>query len=214
MARKEPTIKDLQVSVRDNLGIRQDLGPNLVPYVTFSPTIGIVAARIDTLGAKITSFEEPLRKAIRDVIIPSIQVNFDVGGRPSWAPLSDATQEIRTMMGEVMSIRPLVKTSALKNTMAQEDIWTVNSGMAILPSLPENVWYGNIHQGGYEGRESRTSAGGGYIKSRADWNKQKSVSAIPERPFAVLQPKDEDDISDIFVEWLGEKIEEAWPIGL
>ena len=214
MARRQPTIKDLTGSVDSGLIIRQDLGPNLVPYVEFSPTIGIVAARIDVLGAKVESFEEPLRKAIREVIIPSIQMNFDVGGRPSWAPLSQATEEIRQMMGEVLSTKILVKTGALRNAMRDEGIWTVNSGMAILASLPENVWYGNIHQGGFEGRDSRTTSGKGYVSSRAEWNKQKGVSAIPERPFAVLQPKDEEDITDIFVEWLGEKIEEAWPVGL
>jgi len=210
----QPTIKQLLGSVSSGLSIKQGLTPNLVPYITFSPTLGIVAARINTLGTKVESFEEPLRKAVREVVIPSIQTNFRVGGRPAWPPHSPSTIEIRQRLGGGIGSL-LVKTGALKAVMAQESIWTINKGMAILASLPEQVWYGNIHQGGYEGTGSGKSAKGKslteIVERALSGGAKSGAHFIPARPFAVLQPKDEQDIQAIFVEWLGDKIDEAWP---
>lgn len=51
----------------------------------FTPSMGIMARRVDKLGLDIRSFREPLKRAIRNVVIPSIAENFAVGGRPSWS---------------------------------------------------------------------------------------------------------------------------------
>lgn len=195
-----PTIKQLQASVGNGL----QLETSVIPPLT------IVAERIATLGAKVETFEEPLRKAIKEVVIPSMQTNFDVGGRPPWQPHAEGTVEIASNLGFTLG-GVLVRTGALRSAMGDEGSWTVDSTSATL-NLPSNVWYGAVHQGGFEGKGGGKSAKGHsfqwIVKNAAQ---DMPVSPIPSRPFAVFQPEDEEAISDIFMEWLGEKIEEAWP---
>jgi phage gpG-like protein len=195
-----PTIKQLQSSVRTGVTFTTE----------FIPPLGIVAAHLDTLGVLVSSLEEPLHKAVREVVIPSIQTNFDVGGRPAWPPLSDGTLEIRQHLG-VEGGGILVLSGSLRSAMGDEGSWQFSNDSASL-SIPDSVWYGNIHQQGYGGKGGGRSAAGKTFKEivRAAQAVQ-PVSAIPQRPFAVLQAEDEAAIHEIFMEWLGEKIEEAWP---
>jgi phage gpG-like protein len=197
-----PTIKQLQSSVRNGLQIETD----------FIPPLRLVAERIATLGAKVSSFEEPLHKAITEVVIPSILTNFDVGGRPPWEPLSEATHEISERLGKpARSV--LIRTGSLRAAMGDVGSWDIGEDTAEL-TIPDKVWYGIVHQGGFEGK-----AGGSKIKGKSfkqivhdpTLSAELPISPIPERPFAVLQPQDEAKIEDVFMEWLGEKIEEAYP---
>lgn len=196
-----PTIKQLIASV----------GKFSVEY-DFVPPLALVAARINTLGTKVSSFEDPLRRAIREVVIPSIQTNFDVGGRPPWPPLSEGTIEVRQRMGRGSGSGTLVLTGALKGAMGEEGIWNVTDDTATLPGFPSSVWYGIIHNTGFEGKGGgRSAKGKSFQQIVSSASSGGSVSAIPARPFTVLQPEDEEEIRSIFMEWLGEKIEEAWP---
>ena len=196
-----PTIKQLQASVRNGIQIRND----------FIPPLALVAERIATLGAKVSSFDEPLRRAVKEVIIPSIQTNFQVGGRPTpWPPHAEGTIDVASNMGFHLG-SVLVRTGALKSAMGSENAWSIDTASASL-SMPNNVWYGTIQQGGFEGKGGGKSAKGHsfqWIVKNA--SQDMPVSRIPARPFAVLQPEDEAKINDIFIEWLGEKIEEAYP---
>lgn len=223
------------------LRLHRNITPQLLPIVTFEPTIGIVAGRIDKLGVDIRSFREPLTRAIKEVMIPSFRKNFDQGGRPeSWPPLSEATLEIRQRRG-VGGSDPLIRTGLLRRTMGQQNIWTIKKESAILKDLPAKVWYGAIHQAGYEGRsmkalikktgspraalesiinqqldvmergiqfrasrgrELRYEGGGGTIRTGA--------AEIPARPFVMYQDEDEDAIMEIFIKWLGERVDRAF----
>jgi phage gpG-like protein len=40
------------------------------------------------------------------------------------------------------------------------------------------------------------------------------VSAIPARPFLIIQPEDEQEIRFVFTEWLDERVRAAWPPGV
>jgi phage gpG-like protein len=216
-----PSQRDINRSVLGNLGMFQGLTSAQVTYVTFEPTLGIAAARIGKLGMDIHSFRKPLERAVKEVVIPSIQANFDQGGRPAWEPLAEYT--LKRRQAESFSNSPLVKTGALQEAMASEDNWTITPTFAVLSDIPPAVWYGKVQQAGFEG-----SGGGRRVKVK------KSVRAtlegvvdaagtgasgsgghyappIPPRPFAVLQPEDEDRISEIFIEWLGEQVVLAWP---
>lgn len=159
--------------------------------LTFTPSLRIVAARIDKLGLDIRSFRVPLKRCVKDVIIPSIQQNFEVGGRPTWAPYADVTTEIHQEMGEDLGDM-LVKSGKLKQTMSYQNLWTITKDEASLDDLPPNVWYGKIHQAGYGGKGGKGS--------------------IPARPFVMLQEDDEQKIVDVFDKWLVERIEAAWPV--
>ncbi len=195
-----------------------------VPQLTFSPSIGVIARDIDKLGLNIKSFREPLKRAVQQVIIPSIQRNFDAEGRPSWEPYSEGTIEIRDNLGSPVG-NLLYKRGYLKRTMSYLNIWTINNNAAILLDLPPSVWYGKLQQGGFEGSGSLRSAArsgksvSGALRT-AMRNAQQARTAgttvkagarpIPARPFIMLQPKDEDDIVEVFIKWLEERIERDW----
>ena len=164
-------------------------GPFIPMLVDMTPSLVLVNSYFDSIANGISKYEDPLRKAVREVVIPSIQTNFRVSGRPAWKPLSEATNEIRSRLGGGSGI--LVKSGSLESAMGNENLWQFSSDEAVLAGLPSDVWYGIIHQSGYEG-------GGG-------------ANPIPARPFAVLQAGDEDKIDEIFVEWLGEVIDDGWP---
>lgn len=220
-------------------GLRMDssLSPLSVAFVQFSPTLGIAAKRIDKLGVDIRSFREPLTRAIRQVMMPSIAENFNVGGRPAWEPLAEATWDIRKRMGwEGGDI--LLLSGALRKGASSFKIWTITRENAIIRDLPENIWYGKVHQGGYEGQSMKKLAakhGGNFgaaLKEIQGYQKQimkglasrgagtsladlgmriGDTSTIPARPFLVIQPEDEQDIEEIFMEWLEERVNRAWP---
>lgn len=179
---------------------------NNVSTMTFSfeGSMGIAARRVDKLGLDIRSFKEPLKRAVKEVIIPSIQMNFHKFGRPRWAPLSDETESRKG------HARPLHLTGALRSTMKQIGIWHIDQEKALIPNLPDRIWYGVIHQTGI-----------GDPGAEADmWfdpvvNKMVNVGDsgdgrnIPARPFAVIQPEDEENIERVFGEWLEMRIERA-----
>jgi phage gpG-like protein len=199
-------------------GLRIDpaLTSAMLPIVTFEPTLGITAARIDKLSLDIRSFKEPLTRSIREVMGPSFRRNFDVGGRPSWEELSEGTREIQERLKGSSDHSVLVLTGALRQTMGQINIWTIGKDAAILKDIPARVWYGKIHQAGYGGSGSARSAGGrtlADIVARALSGESGGAGAhpIPARPFVVLHKEDEENIIKVFEKWLGERIDRAWP---
>jgi phage gpG-like protein len=173
-------------------GLRVDFGLKF----EFRPGIGIMARDVDKLALDIRSFRVPLERSIKQVLIPSFRKNFEVGGRPGWVPLAEATIERR--QDEGYNAGPtLVRSGLLKRTMGQFNIWTVDREKAALMDLPAKVWYGKIQQGGYGMKGSARSGS--------------KAAGIPARPFAMVQsPKDFDDIEKVFETWLAERIEQRW----
>jgi len=174
----------------------------------FEPSIGIITKRLDRLGMELKDFRTPLKRAIRQVVIPSIQTNFEVGGRPTWARLEDIT--IRKKKGNAA---PLVRTGALQSAMADQGIWTVGRQSAFLAGLPSAVWYGRIHQAGYGGHDVQDEFGitGGHTSEPEVIGKRNfgAAGSIPPRPFVMIQPEDEDRIEQVFDLWLAEQIAKA-----
>jgi phage gpG-like protein len=212
-------------------GLRIDNG---ILAFEFSPSIGILARDIDKMGVDIRSFREPLRRAIKEVMIPSFMKNFQVGGRPSWEPLSEATLNLRASLHGKSGSQILVKTGKLKQNMGYTTMWDITQESAAIKQLPERVWYGVVHQGGYGTTAAKTTSlikaamKKGKRLSPADANKQvmagidakikeamqtgmkiKSGPAIPARPFVVIQDEDEDNIVKVFEEWLDERLVRA-----
>lgn len=151
--------------------------------IDWRPNLPVVAKQYRELGIQVKSFKEPLKRAVKQVVIPSIRTNFDVGGRPSWPPYADSTKEFHEMLGEPLSSSMLVKSGTLRATMGLQSIWTITRDTASIEDLPSAVWYGKLHQGG---------------------NKN-----LPARPFVLLQPKDEEDIREVFDKWLAERIQKV-----
>jgi phage virion morphogenesis protein len=157
---------------------------------SFVPSPMILAAELEDMAMGISSMKEPLTTAVRKVMIPSIQENFQMGGRPTWEPLSDATEQIKFAGGYDTSI--LVRSGALKQQMGYVSTWQITDTEAYIDSLPDRIYYGGVHQAG-----SRSGGGRG--------------SNIPAREFAIIQDQDEQAIQDIFDAWIVEKeVESGW----
>lgn len=107
-------------------------------------------------------------------MIPSIRRNFDEEGRPPWEELSWDTAYQR---GEEHPI--LNRTGKLKRRATQLARWTIGRHTASFRDLPQDVWYGKVHQAGY--------------------------GSIPQRQFVVMHYEDEEKIEQVFAHWLDEK---------
>ena len=164
---------------------------------TFEPSVGILARKIDRLKYGIKDMRQPLRASVREVVIPSIQMNFRKGGRPRWTNL---TEETWAQKGAGEKI--LIGSGALMKTMGYMNIWHIDSKMAILNQLPEKVWYGALHQAGH----------GGYVGFQ-DPVKNSMVNigtpGLPARPFVMLQEEDIVGIEAVFSRWMGREILQA-----
>lgn len=123
-----------------------------LPSLSFDSNALDLATSLSLFAGKIRSFREPLQKAVRDVVIPSIRQNFDAGGRPAWKPLSEATLSIRD--GNTI----LVRTGALRQGATQQNNWKYTTTEAVMEGLPSRVWYGMIHQLGGTGIPPRPFA--------------------------------------------------------
>lgn len=205
-------------------GLRLDEG---IAAFEFKPSIGILARNVDKLGIDIRSFKEPLMRAIKQVMIPSFRQNFEQEGRPSWEPLSEATEMLRERDGTSGPI--LDRTGRLKRTVQQINIWTVTRESATIRDLPPRIWYGKIHQAGVGGmgrlvkaelakarqRGERISPGEAGNRAMKQLDKKllsgkgggggASVN-IPARPFIVFQDEDMDGVYEVFQKWLEERM--------
>jgi phage gpG-like protein len=182
---------------------------------SISPSIGLVAKDLRRLGLELESFKEPITKSIKQVMMPSIRKNFQMGGRPdSWEPLAEYTIEVRGNSGPI-----LVRTGALARGASSFGIWTVSDTSAAVKGLPNSIWYGAIHQagaGGFGSYMDRAKSelghrprGSDILKLAFEMMAEKRGSArkerkttIPQRQFIMYQEDDIDDIQQIFYEWL------------
>lgn len=163
------------------------------PFLTleFKPQLSVIQKDLKELGVDLRSLREPLKRAVQQVIIPSIRMNFDAQGRPPWAPYASSTIEFHQELGTTMSKSLLNKTGTLKRTATQLNVWSITKEEAKFNGLPQNVWYGNLHQTGGKGGKG---AGG----------------VIPARPFVMFQDSDGDKITQVFAKWLDERIAKRW----
>jgi phage gpG-like protein len=181
---------------------------------SFKPTMAMSAKAFDKLGMDIRSFRVPLKRSIQEVIAPSINKTFLAHGRPeTWTPYADDT--VRMKMSDPKnkygSNFILMRSGLLWSTMQQLNIWTITTTQAAILDLPEKIWYGALHQGGFgqSGSAMFAQLGGRFatpeeIKASGG----KAFVHIPARPFAVLQdPQDLDGIAKVFDLWIAERIE-------
>src|SRR4051812_5701346 len=93
--------------------------------VSFSPSPILLAEGFNDFALSFRSFKEPLKRSIQEVVAPSLQQNFDVGGRPTpWIPLAETTLERRSKRG--YGSKPLKRSGRLQRTAGQLNIWKIN----------------------------------------------------------------------------------------
>ncbi len=147
---------------------------------TWVPTPFVLVRDFETMGVSIRSYREPLNEAVRKVMVPSIQREFDTEGEGVgyWEPLVDST--ISARMAEGYDPWPILqRTGKLAKRATQINIWTVTAQEAYVAGLPHDVFYGGIHQEG--------------------------TNNIPARPFMVMLPENMNDIEEIFFDWIEKK---------
>jgi phage gpG-like protein len=167
--------------------------------LAFEPSVAILAARVDKFGADIRSFREPLRQAVKDVMIPSMQRNFDAGGRPRWVRLTKAT--IAQKGGNAA---PLKRSGSLQRNMGFMSIWTFTRTQAYIADLPQRIWYGKVHQSG--GKGTHEGFFDPVLKRTVNIG---DSGAIPARPFIMIQRQDEIRIEALFKRWVAMRIRRA-----
>jgi phage gpG-like protein len=116
--------------------------------------------------------EEALKTTIQTVVSPAIGNNFDVGGIPAWAPLSNATIERRERRGTGGS-QILVETGALKEIATSMRPWSIHDNEAyMLAGQLGNSYYGVFHDSG--------------------------THTMPARPWSTIDGKSEENIEEVF----------------
>ena len=136
-----------------------------------------------SLGVDLRSMREPLKRAVKNVMLPSFHQNFDSEGRPSWTPAA---------RGYGHSL--LHDSGRLENGATVLANWDFDRERAQLnpASLVSRIGVKIIHQTGF---------------SR---NTKKGVHTIPARPFIMMQADDEEKIEQIFDDWLNERVTSRW----
>ena len=141
---------------------------------------------------------QPIERSVRDVLIPSITENFLAGGRPdAWEPLDPQTIMRRTgtsragFLSQMESLTggtaPLMRTRKLFNAAKALARWVIRENRATydFSTFPEKAWYGVVH----------------------DQPPIAERAGIPARPFALIQEKDIEDITQIFWDWIQDRIQ-------
>lgn len=117
--------------------------PTMVVTGDFYRDTQILAADLDRFVLHIKSFREPLNRAIREVMIPSIKKNFDSEGRPAWRQLSYTTVSARRSAHPILQV-----TRTLRRRATQVNIWRVDTNSAGIEKLDSMVKYAKYHQAG------------------------------------------------------------------
>lgn len=185
----------------------------------FKPSPIIMAGKVERFRMGIRSFHEPLKRAVKEVVIPSIGKNFDAEGRPvAWAPLAEATLNTREAKGWSGG-GILLLSGTLRKVAMQQNIWTITQQSATVRDLPQRAWYGKVHQLGYGSGGSAPEPARKAIKGRGgivkfvggrDSEGSRGISYIPARPFILIQDQDKSKIEHIFYEWLKERADQHW----
>lgn len=172
----------------------------------FNPSIGILARDINKLGMDIRSFREPLKRAIQQVMIPSIRQNFSAGGRPEpWEELSEVTEKFREDAGFPGSGPILVRKGTLQRNMGFLSIWQITPNFATIKELPPRIWYGKLHQSGFGGFGDLVKRVGlAAASTKVDQGGSPAVH-IPQREFVLFQEEDKDHVYEVFSKWLAER---------
>jgi phage virion morphogenesis protein len=155
------------------------------------PPLERIRADLAEIGRDLSNMRTPLRESVREVVIPSVDANFQAGGRPPWQPLSGATLERRTRQGT--GTRILQETGKLRQTATQFSRWEIGTDEAHIGNWPANV------------KTRAAVAEGGAERA----GKSRTVT-VPPRPFLLIQDRDADQIEEIFLDWMERRARGTW----
>jgi phage gpG-like protein len=103
-------------------------------------------SRVFAVAATIDDFRPAFEEVASEVISPSIQHNFDSGGRPRWEPLSEDTLRRKNMMGYRDPSKILVATGAMEQAATNPTNYIITKDE--LRAAPFGIEYWGYHQMG------------------------------------------------------------------
>ena len=155
---------------------------SIQPYWEWDPVFGpkLAAKKLAALEISIHvgGFRTPLDRSVREVLIPELEHQFDVGGDPSWARLEEPTVTKKQALGRDNGI--LQETYALRKAVTALARWRVRGDEAIFTGVPGHAYYGTYHLTGTKNMVAR------------NWAQWDSAST--------------DKVAAIFDDWLEQKI--------
>ena len=149
------------------------------------------------LGRKLR-FRGALERMRDEVIRPSIDKNFEVGGRPEkWEPIfmasyisrksvkgSVSREEFLELAGQKAGAKPLSDTGQLRAAAKAKARFHIASDSMTYGGWPQRRWFGAVHDLGlYD-------------------------PPIPQRAFVLFQEEDKQHIYDITLEWVEDRVNE------
>ena len=142
--------------------------------------------------ASTNKLREPFEEIRDEVMIPSIDKNFEVGGRPSWEPLSLATigggREAfiasTATGGPAGGRQPLTKSGQMKKAATAKARFQIRRNEMTYGDWPEKRWFGPVH-------------------NLPDLSQK---AQIPNRPFTKIQPEDKEAIKEIMMDWVEKRV--------
>lgn len=143
----------------------------------FRMNADLIKASTFRLAAQFGDMRVPLKTSVDKVIIPSMDKNFMVQGRPTWPPLDTETfvTKFRTP-SEYNAALSLIRTGKMYETITAGFYWRIGRDKADMELLDKAVPYAKYHQSG--------------------------TKKMPQRQFALLQQQDIERIVVIFDSWI------------
>ncbi len=129
----------------------------------------------DLAGAN--RMRQPLLEIAKEVLIPSINKNFQVGGRPKrWESVSPISTYRTAHPG---GGPPLWVTGKMKSAATKMARFKIKNNVMTYGYFPPTVWYAMVHDQASVARAAN----------------------IPHRPFALIQAEDIPKIERIMMRW-------------
>jgi phage gpG-like protein len=155
-------------------------------YFAITSTADRVVREVNGLALGLrTSTRDLLESAVREVAIPSIERNFQAGGRPEWDELASSTVERKG------HDRPLFLSGRGQDAATDPRRWSINR-----------------REAAYRGDSFPAVTEGGYIALHQHGRDEHDVS-FPARPFVQLQPEDERALDRVGLTWLDGNLRRA-----
>jgi len=141
--------------------------------------------------ASANKLREPFGQIRDEVMIPSIEKNFEVGGRPRWEPLTLATVGggreafiASAASGDIGGRKPLTKSGQMRKAATAKARFQIRKNEMTYGRWPEKRWFGPVH-------------------NLPDLSEK---AQIPNRPFTLIQPEDKEAIEEIMMEWVETRV--------
>ncbi|KKN23769.1 hypothetical protein LCGC14_0901610 [marine sediment metagenome] len=130
-------------------------------------------SRVFAAAARVRSFKPVLKEIASEVIGPSIEKDFSVGGRPPWVPLAQSTVRKKSRQGAASPSKILVHSGAMAQAASDHRKYKINRDT--LRAAPFKIRYWGYHQVG---------------------------DGVPQRVIMMLQAADRSEITRIFANYI------------